>query len=152
MSEPRKISDAGRALIVRYEGLSLKPYKDPVGIWTIGYGHTGRDSDRWGPAGHTITLHHAEEILEHDLEKFEAAVEELCPGANANQFSALVSFAFNVGATRLSNSTLRRKFLKSDFQGAADEFPKWVHAGGKVLPGLVKRRAAERTLFLTPVS
>lgn len=128
------------------EGCKLEAYRCPAGIWTIGYGHTG-DVKR----GDRITQHQAETILKYDLERFERAVSASAPKANSNQHSAMVSFAFNVGVRALGGSTLLRKFLAGDLRGAADEFSKWTHAAGKELPGLVKRRAAERALFLSPV-
>ncbi len=139
-----KINEAGRDLIKRFEGCRLKAYRCPAGVWTIGYGHTGASVKE----GLLITQHQADIILESDLTKFEEAVEEWMPGASSNQFSALVSFAFNLGINALIKSTLRKKFLAADVGGAADEFLRWNKAGGKVLPGLVKRRKAERELFL----
>lgn len=140
-----KLNAAGLELIKRFEGLRLKAYKCPAGVWTIGWGHT-KDVK----AGQEITEHQAEAILDVDLDAYESAVEELCPGANENQFAALVSFAFNLGVNALTKSTLRRKYLAGDAEGAANEFLKWTRAGGNVLAGLVKRRKAERDLFLTP--
>ncbi len=138
-----KISKAGLELIKKSEGCRLAAYKDPIGIVTIGYGHVSSSVK----LGQVITQHQADEILASDLERFEAGVDRLCPGLSPGQFSALVSFAFNLGLTAFANSTLRKKVLKNDFAGAALEFGKWVKAGGKVLPGLVTRRAAERALF-----
>jgi lysozyme len=138
------INDAGRKIIETYEGCKLEAYRCPAGIWTIGFGHTGDVLP-----GMKVTQHQADTVLEYDLERFESAVGKLCPQANANQFSALVCFAFNVGVDALKSSTLLRKFLAGDVSGAAEEFLKWTHAAGKELPGLVKRRAAERALFLT---
>lgn len=137
------INDKGRQIIETYEGCKLEAYVCPAGVLTIGFGHTGdvKKGDR-------ITQHQAEVILEYDLERFETAVGQMAPKANANQFSALVSFAFNVGTEALRKSTLLKKFLAGAPLGAADEFSKWTHAGGKELPGLVKRRAAEKALFL----
>lgn len=143
-----KINKAGLNLIKKFEGCRLEPYLCPAGKWTIGWGHTGRSVDRLAEQGGSITQHQADEILNSDLDNYEGNVEELCPGATPNQFSALVSFAYNCGVTALATSRLRRKFLAGDIQGAADEFLKWVHANGKKLPGLVKRREAERALFL----
>jgi lysozyme len=90
-------------------------------------------------------------LLEKDLQRFEAGVLRLCPAAADNQchLDALVSFAFNVGLGNLQSSTLRMKYNRSDYDGAADEFLKWTKAGGKVLNGLVRRREAERALFLS---
>ena len=144
---PRKINCAGLAIIKKYEGLKLKAYKCPAGIWTIGWGHTGDVK-----ASDVITTHQAEAILDADLDKFECGVEMLCPRSNANQFSALVSFAFNVGIDALKKSTLLKLFLAGGPLAAAAQFAKWNKGGGKVLPGLVKRRAAERALFLSPIN
>jgi lysozyme len=144
VTAPRVINDAGRAIVMAHESLRLEAYTCPAGKWTIGYGHTGdvKPGDR-------ITAHQAEAVLDVDLMRFEMAVEQLAPGANANQFSALVSFAFNVGIEALEESALLKKFNAGAPLAAAAEFAKWVHAGGQVLPGLVKRRAAEAALFLT---
>jgi len=137
-------SDAGRAIIEEHEGLRLEAYKCPAGIWTIGYGHTGdvKEGDR-------ITRHQAEAILEYDLGRYEDAVARLAPKATGPQFSALVAFVFNVGIGAFEKSTLLKEFLAGRTLNAAAEFDRWTRGGGKVLPGLVKRRAAERALFLT---
>lgn len=140
-----KINQKGIDLIKHFEGLYLESYKCPAGVWTIGYGHTGGVS-----AGEKISGEKAEDLLKGDLEKFEKGVEELVQtDINEDQFSALVSFSFNLGLGNLSKSTLLKKLNAGDYTGAADEFPKWRKAGGKVLQGLVKRRAAERELFLS---
>lgn len=140
-----KISQRGLTLIKRHEGLRLEVYLCPAGITTVGWGHVTTQ-----PVGTTISLHQAEVILAHDLEKFEAGVLELFPGVKLTQgqFDALVSFSLNVGLTALANSTLRKKLLRGDLAGAADEFLRWTKAGGKVLAGLVKRRGEERAMFL----
>jgi lysozyme len=132
-----------RELVARFEGCRLEAYRCPAGVWTIGYGHV-RDVRQ----GQKITQHQADVILDSDLDIFTDAVRELCPGATPNQEAALVSFAFNVGVTALANSTLRRKFLAGDIQGAADQFLRWVNAAGEQLPGLVARRRDERAVFL----
>lgn len=137
------INDAGRQIVMSFEGCRLDAYVCPAGKLTIGYGHTGDVK----PGDH-ITQHQAEAILEVDLQRYEMAVESLASGANANQFSAMVSFAFNVGVKAFEESTLLRKFRAGKALGAAEEFMRWTHAGGVELPGLVKRRAAERALFL----
>lgn len=133
------------ALIKKYEGLRLKAYKCPAGVWTIGYGHTG-DVKK----GDVISEHQADAILDVDLDKFERGVEKLLAGTKytSNQFSALVSFAFNLGLDAVSKSTLVKLFKKGDVQGAAAEFLKWKYAAGRVLSGLVKRRIEERALFI----
>lgn len=133
-------------LIKKYEGLRLKAYKCPAGIWTIGYGHTGDVKP-----GDVITEHQADAILDVDLDKFERGVLTLLGVATPfteNEFSALVSFAFNLGLAALEKSTLLKKFRAGDKAGAAAEFLQWKYAAGRVLPGLVKRRVEERALFL----
>lgn len=142
----RRINAAGRELIKRFEGLRLEAYLCPAGKWTVGFGHV---SPRVLP-GTKITEHEAEAILDVDLDRFERGVADLTKGVELtdNEFAALVSFAFNLGLAALEKSTLREKLLLRDSQGAAAEFMKWKYAAGKVLPGLVKRRAAERELFL----
>jgi lysozyme len=141
-----KTNDEGVALIKGAEGLRIKAYKCPAGTWTIGYGHTGDVKE-----GDQITGHQADVILRYDLERFEREVADMAPGANENEFAALVSFAFNLGSAALRRSTLLKKFLEGDKAGAGAEFMKWKYAAGHVLPGLVARRAAERKLFLKPV-
>lgn len=130
----------------------MAPYLCPAGRWTCGYGHASREVEDWAKAGRQLTEHQAEVILASDLEKFSEAVKSLTKtvALNENEFSALVSFAFNIGVTRFATSTLLRKLKKGDEVGAAEEFSKWVHAGNAVLPGLSNRRAAERKLFETP--
>jgi lysozyme len=146
-----KTNARGVELIKAAEALRLNAYLCPAGVPTIGYGHTGDVK-----LGQTITRHQADVILALDLERFEQAVERMAPGANENEFSALVSFAFNVGSASLETSGLLRRFNAGDKQGAAREFAKWCHAkvGGVMvaLPGLVKRRADEAALLLTPVT
>lgn len=140
----RHVNAEGKELIKRFEGLRLKAYKCPAGVWTIGYGHTGDVK----PEYEFKDEHQADIVLKHDLERFEECVERLAPGLNDNQFSALVSFAFNLGETALARSTLLKHARAKRFEQAGAEFLKWHYAAGKVLPGLVKRRAAERALFL----
>ena len=133
------------ALIRRFEGLRLRAYLCPAGVWTIGYGATGSGI---GP-GLTWTAAQAEERLHRDTPIYIAAAAKLCPGATGSRLDALADFAYNLGATRLAGSTLRRRFNRGDFEGAAAEFSKWVFGGGRKLPGLVLRREAERQLFLS---
>lgn len=137
------LSNAGYGLIKHYEGCILVAYKDAVGVWTIGYGHTGDDVK----PGMKITLFDADELLRKDVNRFENAVRKLCPVTTQNQFDALVSFAFNLGEGALKESTLRRKHNDGDYAGAATEFLRWNKAGGKVLSGLTKRRQAESDLY-----
>jgi lysozyme len=167
-----RTNKAGVDLIKRFEGLRLEAYVCPAGVWTIGYGHTEHVSP-WMK----ITAHQADAILDVDLDKFERIVANAVKvPLSENQFSALVSFVFNVGPgakgrrdgfvwLRNGNpSTMLRRINAGDFgerrvepetggvyyTGAADQFGRWVSGGGKILPGLVARRAAERELFLRP--
>ncbi len=143
-----RINEAGLKIIKRNEGLRLHAYRCPAGVWTIGYGHTGPAAKR----GNIITEERADLLLRNDVAYFEDAVSGLVTvPLNGNQFSALVSFTFNLGEAHLAESTLLRTLNAGDPEGAANEFPRWNRAGGKVLPGLERRRDEERALFLTPV-
>jgi lysozyme len=140
-----KVSNNGINLIKRFEGLELKSYKDSVGILTIGYGHTHAVK-----AGDVITGEQADAFLREDLQVAELTVNtNVKVKLTQGQFDALVSFVFNLGSGNFVKSTLIKKLNAGDYAGAVDEFSKWVNAGGKKLPGLVKRRAAEREVFLT---
>jgi len=140
-----KTSDAGTTLVKSSEGLKLIAYKCPAGIWTNGYGHTGPDVT----PGQVITQVQADALLARDLERFEAGVARLVQvHLSQNQFDALVSFSFNLGLGALQGSTLLRLLNAGDYAGAAAQFPRWNKAGGKELPGLTRRRAAEQALFL----
>jgi lysozyme len=140
-----KINQEGLNMVMSFEGLRLTAYQDSVGVWTIGWGHTGPDVK----PGLTITRDKAESLLRQDLSRFEAGVSRLVKAPiSSNQFSALVSFSYNVGLGALGSSTLLRLLNQGNYQGAADQFPVWDKAGGQVLAGLAKRRAAERALFL----
>ncbi|MDA0674567.1 MAG: lysozyme, partial [Cyanobacteria bacterium] len=133
-----------------FEGRRLDAYQDSVGVWTIGYGHTSMAGPPEVTPGMRITEDQAEEILKRDLRKFEQGIRDrVSVTLNSNQFSALVSFAFNVGLGAFQNSTMRRLLNSGDYTGAANEFPRWVKAGGRTLQGLVRRRNAERALFLS---
>ena len=133
-------------LVKRFEGLSLKVYICPAGVLTIGYGHT----EAVKPNQPDITEEDAEDLLYDDLEKFSVGVSRLVKVTlNQSQFDALTSLAFNIGIGAFRCSTLLRLLNANDFAGAAEEFPKWNRGAGKVLPGLVNRRAAERELFLS---
>ena len=97
-----------------------------------------------------MTDEEVDELLYKDLKRFETGVKRLTKVAlSQGQFDALVSFSFNVGLGNFQSSTLRSKLNREDYKGAAEEFPKWRRAGGKILPGLVKRRVDERALFLS---
>lgn len=143
------ISAQGVQLVKHFEGLFLKAYLCPAGVWTIGYGHTGlTHNDGTVKAGRKITEAEAEALLFHDLNHFAPSVEKLVKVPLAqHEFDALVSFHFNTGG--LGKSTLLKKLNAGDRSGAALEFLKWTKGGGKVLPGLVRRRKAEQYLFQT---
>ena len=146
----RHINEHGIEIVKSFEGLSLKPYLCPAKVWTVGYGSTtGSDGGPVDPDMEPVTEADADDLLGRDLETSERWVSRLVKKPiSENQFSALTSFTFNVGAGALQRSTLRMKLNREQFQNAADEFPKWRMAGGRILAGLVRRRAAERILFL----
>ena len=145
-----KTNDAGIEIIKSFEGLRTTAYQDAVGVWTIGYGHTSMAGSPTVYAGMTITTAEAETILRQDLNVFEAGVTQaVTTTTTSDQFSAMVSFSFNVGLGAYQDSTLLKKHNGRDFAGAADEFLRWVYAGGEVLPGLERRRKAERALYLS---
>ena len=140
-----KISDRGLDLIRRFEGLKLRAYRCPAGVWTIGYGHTGPEVR----PGLRITREEAEDLLLADVTIFDEAVGRIAEAATQGQHDALVSFAFNLGLGALMSSTLLKRHRSGDHPGAADQFRRWVHVRGRKLPGLVKRRAAEAALYLS---
>jgi lysozyme len=143
------ITDEGLALIKRFEGFSAIPYLCPAGWWTIGFGAVrGPDGQPVTAATPPIAEEEAEVLLRRDVALAEHAVLRLIivPLADG-QSDALVSFAFNLGAGALQRSTLRRKVNREEHAEVPGEFRKWVWAGGKRLPGLVKRRNAEAGLY-----
>lgn len=145
----RELNAAGESLIKTFEGYSLKAYPDPGtkgAPWTIGWGHTGPGIG----LGTAITPAQAEGYFSADLLRFCQAVQVMAPVATNNQFAALVSFAYNCGSQNLKGSTLLRLHNLGQYAEAVAEFGKWVHAAGKVLDGLVTRRAAEAFLYATP--
>lgn len=133
-----------KEIVKEFEGLKLEAYKCPAGVWTIGYGHT-----RGVIPGDAITEAEAEVFLAEDLEDSEDAVNAYVDvKLNQNQFDALVSFVYNLGAGDFRSSTLLRKLNSGDYLGSANEFKRWNKSGGVVLNGLVRRRAAEANLFI----
>jgi lysozyme len=139
-----KTSAKGIALIKRFEGLRLHTYRCSAKVLTIGWGSTGKHVVE----GMVITREEAEELLKRDLVRFEVGVNNLCPNLKQNQFDALVSFAFNLGIGCLQRSTLRQRINRRDTPEAIEQaFAMYRRGGGRVLPGLVKRRAAEAALF-----
>lgn len=144
-----RTSANGRKFIEQFEGLYLKTYNDGTGVMTIGYGHTSSAGAPKVYRGQTITEEQADSILSSDLGKVEDQVNSLVKvSINQNQFDALVSFHFNTGA--LGRSTVLKKLNAGDYNGAADALLLYNRGGGRVMAGLVRRRQAERKLFLTP--
>ena len=166
-----KLSKAGADLMHRFEGCRNKPYLCPAHIWTIGYGHVlyqeqirlpmVRVPDKHTPMirkemplrtedNRVWTKEEIEKLFSDDVETFERGVLRLVPGVVGRQgaFDALVSISFNFGLGNLQRSTIRMEANRGDWEGAAEAFMAWTKGGGKVLPGLVKRRQAERALFL----
>lgn len=150
----RLINQNGLDLVKHFEGLYTDAYICPAGVPTIGYGHTGDVK-----MGQSITEQEAEDILQNDMQKFAVDVEKaITVELNDNQFAALVSFAFNCGSGNLRESTLRRKLNTGDYDCVPSELARWDKATDprtnkkRSLAGLVKRRAAEGTLFLKPMN
>lgn len=157
------ISKKALVMIRHHEGVRLRPYRCPAKLWTIGVGHVIDPNHAKVPIeqraslpcplgwDRTFTMEEVDAILAKDLERFERGVLRFCPAAGNRQgwIDALVSFSFNVGLGTLQRSTLRQKFNRGDYTGAADEFLKYTKANGKVLRGLVNRRNDERALFMS---
>jgi len=143
-------SQPGEALTEQFEGCRLAAYQDSAGVWTIGYGHTQGVVE-----GMTCTEMQAFAWLQEDLLTVEKQINRditvpLTQGKvplTQEEFDALVDFGFNLGCHALESSTLWKKLNAGDFKGAAAEFPKWDHAGGKEVAGLLRRRLAEQALF-----
>jgi lysozyme len=158
-----KTSVKAKEMIKHHEGVRLKPYLCPAKLWTVGVGHVlypeqanmklEDRKDLWlHPEDNRVwTMEQVNALLEFDLNRFERGVARLCPSSTSNQnhFDALVSFSFNVGLGSLQKSSLRMKYNRGEYEEAANEFLKWAKAGGKVLPGLLKRRSDEKALFLS---
>ena len=156
-----RVSQRCKDMIKHHEGVRFKPYRCPARLWTIGVGHVlypiqgrlpldQRDSYSLEPEhNRTFSKDEVDGILSADLQRFEAGIAKLFPMVlTQGQFDALVSFGFNLGLGGVQRSTLRQKVLRGEAE-AADEFLKFTRGGGKILPGLVKRRQDERSLFLS---
>ena len=142
-----EINEKGLDLIKSFEGLRLEAYVCPAGVWTIGYGHT-----KGVKKGMKITKEKADELLMEDLQEFQKGVEKLVSMIKLtdNQFSALVSFAFNLGLRNLKDSTLLKKVSQNpNDETIRNEFMRWIYAGGKPLEGLKRRRKHEADLYFT---
>ena len=149
-------------MIKHHEGVRTKPYRCPALLWTVGVGHVIDPNhirvkfedrknialpDEWN---RVLSMAEVDRILAEDLANFERGVLRLCPtGLTQGRFDALVSFSFNVGLGNLQRSTIRMKHNRGDFEEAAEAFMQWTKAGGKELPGLVKRRKDEKALYST---
>lgn len=146
----RKVSQAGLELIKKWEGLRLKAYKDVGGVWTIGYGHTSAAGDPHVSRGMRITAERAEDILKHDLRRYESFVEQnVIVALNDCQFAALVSFCYNVGEQAFLRSNLLRKLNEGDYACVPLELQKWNKVHGVLVEGLSNRRCAEAGLWVT---
>jgi lysozyme len=142
----------GIPIIRKFEGLRLRAYKCPAGLWTIGYGSTFYENNSRVEENDKITIERADQLLFFVVRKFENEVKKLVKSAiNENQLGALTSFAFNAGTGNLQKSTLLKKVnANPNDPTIRDEFMRWTKAGGKVLNGLVTRRKAEADLYFTP--
>ena len=134
----------GLAMTEQFEGCKLTAYQDQVGVWTIGYGHTGPEVVK----GRTITIEEAQDLLAMDIRTAATFVNNVVAVAlSQEEFDALVDFAFNLGRGRLEGSTLLHELNAGNFTAAAAQFEVWDRAGGAVVAGLLRRRQAEAALF-----
>ncbi len=144
MMQNFRYSDAGLSLTKTFEGLRLQAYQDAGGVWTVGYGHTGADV----LADHSITTLEAEVLLREDLGiAIDCVNREVMAPLEQFQFDALVDFCFNAGSGNFVRSELLRKVNAKDYGAAAAQFAEWVHINQQIVPGLVRRRAAEAAMF-----
>ena len=143
----------GIAIIKHYEGFYSTPYKCPAGLWTFGYGNI-RDKEGQRVTADTAPISdlEGEMLLMEELDTVEGQIKRLAViPLTENQFSAICSLVWNIGSGRFKASTLRAKLNRGDYEGASAEFPKWRRGGGRILPGLVRRRKSERELFETTI-
>lgn len=134
-------------LIDKWEGLRLEAYQDGGGVWTIGWGHT-----KTARPGMKITREQAEELFLQDMAVYQTAVNQSVKRPiNQNQFDAFCSLCFNIGVSGFKGSTALKRFNEGNNLGAAEAITWWNKDNGKVVQGLVNRRAEEKALFLTPV-
>ena len=142
-----QVSETGIALIKHFEGFAAKPYRCPAGKLTAGYGHVLLP----GEEGHCpLSEQEADKLLRWDLKAIEKQLGRFFGGKlTQEQWDAVCCLAYNIGVGALRKSTLSRKIKAGDMLGAVGEFERWIFAGGRVLPGLVRRRRAEKQLFMT---
>lgn len=146
----KRVSQSGVSMIMGFEGFRTRSYDDGVGVWTIGYGTTRYPDGSKVKPNQVCTAIQAQDYLKHDLIEFEDTVNgSVKVPLNQNQFDALVSLTYNIGSGAFKDSTLLKRLNEGNYQEAADQFLRWNKAGGRVLDGLVKRREAERKVFLT---
>jgi len=139
-----RVSDRLLKFVAEFEGFEEEAYLCPSDVWTVGYGHTDNVRE-----GDTMSQETALEVLRVDLRLFESHVERLVDvSLTQSMFDALVSFVFNIGDGAFEDSTLLRVLNRGKYREAADQFSVWIKGGGVTLPGLVRRRAAEREMFL----
>ena len=139
-----KISNNGLDLIKHFEGLVLKAYKCPAGVWTIGYGHTKdvQPGDEWSESN-------ADYMLEVEMEEYEGYINDsVTAPINQDQFDALVSWVYNLGGGNLKASTMLKVLNAGQYEEVPAQMMRWNKAGGKVLEGLTRRRQAEANLFM----
>ena len=134
-------------LIKKFEGFKETAYKCPAGVWTIGYGWTHGVKE-----GDTITMEKASELVQQEVAKIAKQIKatlgtEVFASLTENQVCALIDFVYNLGLGNFKNSTLCKMIKSGQIMEAGKQFERWVKAGGKVLPGLVKRREAEKELW-----
>ena len=144
------INEAGLGIIKSFEGWRSSVYHCGA-RWTIGWGSTyDLNGDRVTPDHPDIDETEGETLLRREVRHVENTIKRVVKAPlNENQFSSLCSFTYNVGSGNFYRSTLRQKISRLDYEGAADELPKWRRSAGRILPGLVRRREAERNLFLS---
>lgn len=142
------MTEEGLALIRRFEGFRGEAYRCPAGIWTIGYGHTSAAGPPRVEPGMTMSEAEAARVLARDVERFAKEVRAaLAREVSPAQFSALVSFAFNVGMGAFRTSSVLKRVNDGDFDAVPERLKLWVKAKGRTFPGLVRRRAAEAEMF-----
>ena len=146
------INEKGKTLIKTYEGLKLKAYKCSAGVPTIGYGATFYENGTKVKMADVITKERAEQLFDYHIKLFSDKVAKVVPELNSNQFSSLVSFAFNVGIGNFKSSTLLKKVkVNPQDESIGDEFLRWNKAGGKVVKGLTNRRNSEKELYFSEI-
>lgn len=136
------ISNEGIKLIKSFEGCKLQAYKDPVGVWTIGYGHIKNVYE-----GMLITMHEADSMFIEEIKEYEGYINKIQVVLKQYEFDALVSWVYNLGPANLISSTLLKRLKSGDFWDIPYQIRRWNKAGGIVLLGLTRRRKAEAFMF-----